>query len=111
MGKSKAFKFAKAAAMQANNDRNFFDKLKASFRLITAYRQKQYKPDTINLLIGVLVVVYIISPLDFLPGIILDDIGVFLFGLKYFNKEIINFMNWEKSQNRYNDVEEAKLIN
>ena len=111
MNKQRAFKFAQAAAQQAKSDRNFFDKLKAFFRLLKAYRNKQYQPDTINMILGVLVVIYIISPLDLLPGIIIDDIGVFMFGLKFFNKEIMNFMNWELAQNKYNHVEEAKILN
>ena len=110
MNKTKFFKVAGAAAMKAQQDKSFFDKVKAFPRLISAFRKKQYKPNTTNLIMGSLVLLYIISPIDLIPGIILDDIGVLLFGMKYFNNEIINFMTWEAIQNKYKDVEEATLI-
>lgn len=116
MNKSKFFKVAGAAAMKAQQDKSFFDKVKAFIRLITAFRKKQYKPELSNMFIGILSVIYIISPIDIIPEALfgpfglLDDFGILMFGMKYFNKEIINFMTWEANQNVYQNVEDAKII-
>ena len=46
---------------------------------------------------------YFIFPLDFIPEIafgpfgLIDDVGILMFGIKFLNKEISNFINWENS--------------
>lgn len=116
MNKSKFFKVAGAAAMKAQQDKSFFDKVKAFPRMILAFRKKQYKPNFSNIALGLLAVIYIISPIDIIPEALfgpfglIDDFGILMFGMKYFNKEVINFMQWENSQNVYQNVEDAKII-
>ncbi|MBF0595945.1 YkvA family protein [Faecalibacter rhinopitheci] len=116
MNKSKFFKVAGAAAMKAQQDKSFFDKVKAFSRLITAFRKKQYKPELGNMFMGIIAVLYIISPIDIIPEALfgpfglIDDFGILMFGMKYFNKEIINFLNWEAAQDMYSNVEDAKII-
>ncbi|RLZ08662.1 YkvA family protein [Faecalibacter macacae] len=116
MNKSKFFKVAGAAAMKAQQDKSFFDKVKAFFRMIAAFRKKQYKPELSNLVFGFLAVVYIVSPIDIIPEALfgpfglIDDFGILMFGMKYFNKEVINFMQWETNYTKYDNVEDAKII-
>ncbi|MBS7334391.1 YkvA family protein [Faecalibacter bovis] len=116
MNKSKFFKVAGAAAMKAQQDKSFFDKVKAFFRMVSAFRKKQYKPELSNLIFGFLSVLYIVSPIDILPEALLgpfgliDDFGILMFGMKYFDKEVINFLQWESNHKKYEHVEDAKII-
>ena len=116
MNKSKFFKVAGAAAMKAQQDKSFMDKVKAFFRMIKAFRKNNYQPDLINIIIGFLAILYIVSPIDLIPEALLgpfgliDDFGILMFGIKYFNKEITNYLNWELNQNKYAIVEDAKII-
>lgn len=116
MNKSKFFKVAGAAAMKAQQDKSFLDKVKAFPRLISAFRKKQYKPELSNLFMGIIAVVYILSPIDIIPEALfgpfglIDDFGILMFGMKYFDKEIINFLQWEFNQKKYKDIEDAKII-
>lgn len=116
MNKSKFFKVAGAAALKAQQDKSFFDKVKAFFRMITAFRKNNYTPELINIIIGLVSIIYILSPLDFIPEAffgpfgLIDDLGILMFGMKYLNKEIINFLSWEAKQHKYAHVEEAKII-
>lgn len=116
MNKSKFFKVAGAAAMKAQQDKSFFDKVKAFFRMISAFRKKQYKPDLSNIVFGSLAVLYIVSPIDIIPEALfgpfglIDDFGILMFGMKYFNKEVSNFLQWETNNFKYENVEEAKII-
>lgn len=95
-------KMAGLAAKTAVTDASFFDKAKAFSRLVPAAFSGKYKANKKNLVISGLAFAYIISPLDFIPAIvagpigILDDAAIFMFGIKYLNKEIVNFMEWEK---------------
>ena len=116
MNKSKFFKVAGAAAMKAQQDKSFFDKVKALPRMISAFRKKQYKPEFKNVLIGVVASLYIISPIDIIPEALfgpfglIDDLGILMFGMKYFDKEIMKFLAWENINNQYANVEDAKII-
>ena len=116
MNKSKFFKVAGAAAMKAQQDKSFFDKVKAFPRMISAFRKKQYKPELMNIVMGVAATLYIISPIDIIPEALfgpfglIDDLGILMFGMKYFDKEIIKFLAWETQNNQYANVEDAKII-
>jgi len=116
MNKTKFFKVAGAAAMKAQQDKSFFDKVKAFFRMLTAFSKKQYKPELSNIVLGFLGLIYIISPIDIIPEAflgpigIIDDFGILMFGMKFLNKEVIKFLQWENNQNIYKDVEDAKII-
>jgi uncharacterized membrane protein YkvA (DUF1232 family) len=119
MKKSKLFKVAGAAAMEAQKDKSFFDKVKAFFRMLGDYKNGLYKPDNKNLIIGLFATLYIVSPIDIIPEALfgpfglVDDFGILLFGMKYFNKEIAKYIAWEASRNVYQnveDVEDAKII-
>lgn len=116
MKKSKFFKVAGAAAMEAQKDKSFLDKVKAFFRMLADYKKGNYKPETTNLVIGFLATLYIISPIDIIPEALfgpfglVDDFGILLFGMKYFNKEIAKYLTWEASQKVYDNIEDAKII-
>lgn len=86
------------------------DGLKAYFRMFKQWFKGNYKPKRRNLFLGVLVILYVISPIDLLPAIILDDAMVVVFALKYFKKELNRFINWEKVQNTTLQFSEAEIL-
>lgn len=116
MNKTKFFKLAGAAAMQAKQDKSFVNKVRAAFRIAGHVAKGNYNPSWSNLMITAFVLLYLISPIDFLPEMLLgpfgfiDDLGILMFGFKYFDKEIMKYLNWEMTQARYADVEDAKII-
>lgn len=116
MNKTKFFKLAGAAAMQAKEDKSFTSKVKASFRMAGNIAKRNYNPSWSNIAMTILPIIYIISPIDIIPELffgpigLLDDFGILMFGLKYFNKEIAKYMAWEFEQQAYADVEDAKII-
>ncbi|CAM3229748.1 YkvA family protein [Empedobacter stercoris] len=117
MKKSKFFKVASGAAMAAQNDKSFIEKVKAFFAMLSDFRKGNYKPDMKNIVLGLLATLYIISPIDFIPEALLgpfgliDDLGILLFGMKYFNKEVLKYLSWKSTQQVYADVEDAEIVN
>ena len=81
------------------------EKAKILFRLIGSTLIGKYKPNKWNLILGFLSIVYIISPLDFIPEIaigpigLIDDAAILVFAYSRINKEIKNFLQWE-NQNK-----------
>lgn len=111
MNTTKFIKVAGMVGQQAQTeDLSTLDFFKAFFRMMMDWISGRYSPKKRNILIGTLVLIYVISPLDFLPGIILDDAVVVLFALKYFKKEIANYLIWEKSRKLATDFTDAEIV-
>ncbi len=116
MKKSRFFKVASVAAVEAQKDKSFFEKIKLFFEMMIAFKKRIYKPNIQNLIIGFFAVFYIISPIDFIPEAffgpfgIIDDLGIFFFGMRYFNKEIASYLEWKNTQKVYDSIEDAKIM-
>lgn len=112
MNKSKFFKLANEVGTQTNtSDGSFWERVKAFFRMIMDIISGNYKPNKKNLLIGIGVLIYVISPIDIIPAFILDDAAIVLLSLKYFKKEIENYLVWEKSKKFKTIITDAEIIN
>lgn len=102
MKKSRLLKVAGFAATQIKNDEKIHHKFFAFFRMGKAFLTRRYNLSFLNILMGSLIMLYLLSPLDFIPELalgpfgLIDDFGIFIFGFKFFDKEIIKFMAWEK---------------
>ena len=69
--------------------------------------------DLKNVIIPLAAFVYIISPLDLLPGIFLDDLGILALVLPMVLKEVDRFIIWENEKNavkKDNKVIDAEII-
>lgn len=116
MKKSRILKVATLSAAKAQKDKTFFEKVKAFFNMLSDYRNGYYKPSVKNLFIGIIATLYIISPIDLIPEAffgpfgLIDDFGILMFGMKYLNKEIANYLNWKSAQAVYADIEDAEII-
>ncbi|GGE90315.1 Uncharacterized membrane protein YkvA, DUF1232 family [Chishuiella changwenlii] len=107
MKKSRLLKVATLSAASAQKDKSFFEKVKAFFAMLKDYRKGIYTPSKLNLVIGLFAVFYIISPIDIIPEAffgpfgLIDDFGILMFGMKYFNKEVFKYLSWKENQRVY----------
>ena len=81
------------------------EKLNAFTRMLPLIFTGDYKPrKKRNLIIGIAAIIYVLSPIDIIPEIVLgpfgllDDFAIILFAIKRLEKEVINFLAWEEQQ-------------
>jgi len=111
MNKLKLFKLAGIIGLQAKtSEMSAADNAKAFARMMIDTVSGKYKPRKRNLLIGSAVIAYVLSPIDLIPGFILDDAAIILFALKYFGREIENYLEWEKKQKFKTVITDAEII-
>lgn len=79
-----------------NRIKNIIVRILAFIRMIKTAKKINYRMTYLNLIIGFFSIIYFIFPLDFIPEIVLGPFGLIDdFGIKFLNKEISNFINWE----------------
>jgi uncharacterized membrane protein YkvA (DUF1232 family) len=97
----------KLAGSKAEKHRDRFgplyDSLLAVLRMLKAFATRRYKPSLQTVVMAAVVVLYIASPLDFIPDFILglgmmDDAAFFAWALSRFKGELDEFLEWEKRQ-------------
>ncbi len=78
-----------------------FERIKVVLRMMEAWRTKAYRDvSKSSIAISILVLLYIVSPIDIFPDFIpiiggLDDVLLIGFLLKIIDKEIEKFLKWE----------------
>lgn len=93
-------------AKEAIKHRGFFQKLPDIFRMFSSWRKGTYKANTLDMLLPVVGIIYIISPIDLIPGLVfpvvgaLDDLAVLSLVIPKLMKEVDKFLLWE-SQKKY----------
>jgi len=100
-------------AKEAFKHKGFISKIPVIVRMIkSATKKGGYKPHFKNIIVPGLVLVYLISPIDFLPDFIpvigvLDDIALLAFAIPLLITEAEKFVAWEASQteDKVNDAE------
>ena len=101
MNKVKLFKLAGIIGLQAKtSEMSATDNAKAFARMVIDTVSGKYKPKKRNILIGSAVIAYV-----------LDDAAIVMFALKYFGREIDNYLAWEKNQRFKTIVTDAEIIN
>jgi uncharacterized membrane protein YkvA (DUF1232 family) len=102
-------------AKEAFKHKGFISKIPVIMRMIkSATKKGGYKPHFKNVIVPGLVLVYLISPIDFLPDFIpvigvLDDIALLAFAIPLLIKEAEKFVAWEASQTE-NKVIDAEIV-
>lgn len=94
---NRIFRLAGTAIAASNKkDGNVFKRFVAFLRMLRHTLAGRYNPKKRNMFLGALVIFYVISPIDLLPGIFIDDLALVLFAMKFFGKELERFLDWEK---------------
>lgn len=99
-------------AKEAIKHKGFIQKIPDIFRMIKLWRKGIYKVNSIDIILPLLGVLYILSPIDLLPEIalpvigVLDDAAVLYFVLPKLIKEVNKFLLWEAS----NKMATSKII-
>lgn len=98
---------------QAFRKDGLISKFPLILKMFKAYRKGEFHMDLKNVIIPFIAFIYIISPLDILPGIILDDLAVLALVMPILLKEVNRFTEWEnqkKSFNKDNNIVDAEVI-
>ncbi|KIA82839.1 hypothetical protein OA84_04475 [Kaistella solincola] len=102
-------------AREAFKHKGFISKIPVIVRMIkSATKKGGYKPHFKNVIVPGLVLVYLISPIDFLPDFIpvigvLDDIALLAFAIPLLITEAEKFVAWEASRTE-DKVIDAEII-
>lgn len=104
-------------AKEAIKQKGFIKKIPDIFRMVKLWRKGIYKANSIDIILPLLGVLYIISPIDLLPEIaipvigVLDDLAVLYLVLPKLMKEVNKFLLWEASYKMVNpNIIEAEII-
>ena len=105
-----------ALAKEAFKHKGFIKKIPVLIRMVKSIMsQNGYKPDFKNVILPALVLVYLISPLDFIPDWIpvigvFDDIALLAFAMPMLIAEAEKFVAWEASLKPDFNAIEAEIV-
>ena len=88
---------------EAYRNKNFIFKIPVIFRMLKAAMKGEYSLNKKSMIISVLTLIYLISPLDFIPDWIpflgvFDDIGLLMMVISKLSKEAEDFLLWENKK-------------
>ncbi len=105
-----------ALAKEAFKHKGFIKKIPVLIRMVKSIMSKNgYKPEFKNVILPALVLVYLISPLDFIPDWIpvigvFDDIALLAFAMPMLIAEAEKFVAWEASLKPDFNAIEAEIL-
>lgn len=105
-----------ALAKEAFKHKGFIKKIPVMIRMVKSIMSKNgYKPEFKNVIVPALVLLYLISPLDFIPDWIpvigvFDDIALLALAMPMLIAEAEKFVAWEASLRQNNNAIEAEIV-
>ncbi|ASW76528.1 hypothetical protein IQ37_17195 [Chryseobacterium piperi] len=91
-------------AKEAINHKGFVKKIPDIFRMVKYWKKGIYPMRSIDIILPLLGIVYIISPIDLIPEVavpvlgVLDDLAVLYLVIPKLIKEVDKFLLWEVEQ-------------
>ncbi|MDQ1097480.1 MULTISPECIES: YkvA family protein [Chryseobacterium] len=91
-------------AKEAINHKGFVRKIPDIFRMINMWRKGLYPIRSIDMILPLLGLLYVISPIDLLPEVaipvlgVMDDLAVLSLTIPKLIKEVDKFLLWEAEQ-------------
>lgn len=91
-------------AKEAINHKGFVRKIPDIFRMINMWRKGLYPISSIDMILPLLGLLYVISPIDLLPEVaipvlgVMDDLAVLSITIPKLIKEVDKFLLWEAEQ-------------
>lgn len=100
-------------AKEAISHKGFVKKIPDIFRMVNMWRRGEYPVKSINLILPLLGLLYVISPIDVIPDFIivagvLDDLAVLSLAIPKLIREVDKFLLWE-AERKYG-TDNAKII-
>lgn len=104
-------------AKEAINHKGFVKKIPDIFRMVKMWRKGVYPMKSIDIILPLLGIIYVISPIDLLPEFaipvlgVMDDLAVLSLTIPKLIKEVDKFLLWEAEQ-KYNGTKviDAEII-
>lgn len=84
---------------QAFRKDGLISKFPKILKMFKSYRKGEFKMDLKNVIIPFLAFIYIISPIDIMPFIILDDLAILALVIPILLKEVERYTEWEEENN------------
>lgn len=104
-------------AKEAIKQKGFIKKIPDIFRMVKFWRKGVYKTNSVDIILPLIGILYIISPIDFLPEIALpvigvfDDLAILYLVLPKLIKEVDKFLLWESTHKMVNpNIIEAEIV-
>jgi uncharacterized membrane protein YkvA (DUF1232 family) len=91
-------------AKEAINHKGFIRKIPDIFRMIKMWRKGQYPMKSIDIILPLLGILYVLSPIDLIPEVaipvlgVMDDLAVLYLVIPKLIKEVDKFLLWETQQ-------------
>lgn len=91
-------------AKEAIKHKGFIKKIPDIFRMVKYWRKGMYPVNSIDMILPLLGIFYVVSPIDLLPEIaipflgVADDLAVLSLALPKLLKEVDKFLLWEASK-------------
>ena len=100
-------------AKQAISHKGFVKKIPDIFRMVNMWRKGEYPVKSINLILPLVGLLYVISPIDIIPDFIivagvLDDLAVLSLAIPKLMREVDKFLLWE-AERKYG-IDGSKII-
>ncbi len=105
-----------ALAKEAFKHKGLVSKFPVILRMVKSiFAKNGYRPQAKNVVVPALVLVYLISPLDFIPDWIpvigvFDDLALLAFAIPMLIAEAEKFVEWEATKKAGKDISEAKIV-
>ena len=105
-----------ALAIEAFKHKGFLKKIPVIVRMVKSIMSKGgYKPEFKNVVLPALVLVYLVSPLDFIPDWIpvigvFDDLALIAFAMPMLISEAEKFIAWVITNKSTSQILEAEII-
>lgn len=101
-------------AKEAINHKGFVKKIPDIFRMVKLWRKGLYPMKSVDIILPLLGLLYVISPIDLLPDFalpvlgVMDDLAILSLAIPKLIKEVDKFLLWE-AEKKYKDAE-TKVI-
>lgn len=102
-------------AKQAINHKGFIKKIPDIFRMVKMWKRGEYPMRSLDIILPLLGLLYVISPIDLLPEVaipvlgVMDDIAVLSLTIPKLIKEVDKFLLWEAERN-HTKIIDAEII-
>jgi len=102
-------------AKQAISHKGFIKKIPDIFRMVKMWKRGEYPMRSLDIILPLLGLLYVISPIDLLPEVaipvlgVMDDIAVLSLTIPKLIKEVDKFLLWEAERN-HTKILDAEII-